>query len=303
MINTLSPVIIFSYDRINPLQETINALLKNTLANETDVIVYSDGYKPDSKHKVSEVREYLKTIKGFKSFKVIKRKYNFGLSKNVINGVTEVMNEYGKAIVLEDDIITSSNFILYMNQSLEFYENNDHIFAISGYSPNLSSLSNILEDTYLSYRPSSWGWATWKDCWDLTDWAVSDYEEFIKDRSRVKFFNTGGIDMSRMLKHFKEGKNDSWAIRWAYAMSKAKMYCIYPTVSKVNNIGFGEDATHCKGENIYLTNQDNGFKENFKFTNNFKPSKKIAKEFKDQYSYRSKALKKIKSYLRRHYLS
>ena len=152
---------------------------------------------------------------------------------------------------------------------------------------------------YLSYRPSSWGWATWKDQWDSIDWDVKDFDEFINDRQAVKKFNRGGIDMTRMLKHCMQGKNHSWAIRWSYSMSKQDKYCVYPKVSKVQNIGFGNDATNCTGVDIYQTNLDDGEQVKFNFTKDITIDQQIAKEFRYTFSYRNKALNRLQNYIGR----
>ena len=104
--------------------------------------------------------------------------------------------------------------------------------------------------------------------------------------------------MTRMLKHCMEGKNHSWAIRWSYAMYKQNKYCIYPKVSKIQNIGFGEDATNCSGINIYQTQLDTSLECQFNFTDSLVPNTKIAKEFKYQYSYTNKLIKKTIGYIR-----
>jgi len=291
-----APIIIFTYNRLDSLTHSINSLLHNTGASETNIIIYSDSWKNDkSKLDVLKVRKYLHTIHGFKSVEIIERSQNFGLAKNIIEGVSSVINKYGKVIVLEDDLLTSSNFIEYMNQSLSFYESNNNIFSISGYTGKLKSLNILENDVYLSYRPSSWGWATWKDQWDNIDWTVSDFSEFINDKKKVKKLNRGGIDMARMLKHCMQGKNHSWAIRWSYAMSKQDKYCVYPKVSKIQNIGFGDDATNCTGVDIYQTTIDKSNKNNFKFTQDIKIVKQIVKEFKYVFSYRNKLIKRIKN--------
>lgn len=278
--------------------QTIEHLKNNTLANHSDLIIFSDACKTDKdENSVQEVRSYLRSVKGFNSCTIIERKDNFGLARNIIEGVTEVIDEFGKVVVLEDDLLTSRNFLCYMNESLEYYQDWQDIFSISGYTGNLPSLSKC-HDTYLSYRPSSWGWATWKYQWDNIDWSVSDFEEFIKNKKEVKRFNRGGIDMTRMLKHYMEGKNNSWAIRWSYAMYKQDKYCVYPKVSKIQNIGFGENATHCSGINIYQTTLDKTLKCNFDFTDEIIPDIQIVKEFKYQYSYRNKLIKKSAGILR-----
>ena len=186
-----------------------------------------------------------------------------------------------------------------MNQALSFYENDERIFAISGYTGNLPNLKSLNEEGYLSYRPSSWGWATWKKEWDKNDWDVKDFNTFIKDRKAIKKFNRGGVDMTRMLKHCMEGKNHSWAIRWSYNMYKLDKYCFYPKISKIQNIGFGGDATNCKGLDIYQTFLDNSDNCNFKFNKNIEVNHKITKEFAYIFSYTNKAIKRIKNYISR----
>lgn len=294
-----APIIIFCYNRLDSLKLLINSLLKNKEFLETELIIYSDAAKTSHDLKnVELVRAYVDSMDIINRKTIIKREVNFGLAKNIINGVTEVINNFGKVIVLEDDLIVSENFLCYMNSALNFYKNREYIFSISGYTAQLKSLKNYEKDTYLSYRPSSWGWATWKNKWDGIDWKIEHFNEFSKDRVEVNRFNRGGIDMYRMLKHYMIGKNNSWAIRWAYAMYKKDKYAIYPKISKIQNIGFGEDATHCKGENIYKTSLDNTSRCSFIFNDEKIINNKIASEFRYQYSYYNKLSKKLSIWLK-----
>lgn len=289
----LAPIVLFVYNRVNNTKQTIEAMQNNTLAIESNLYIYSDAAKnSNANQSVSQVRKYIKSLSGFKTITIIERESNFGLAKSIIEGVSEVIKVHNKVIVLEDDLLTSRNFITYMNQALDFYKEDKNIFSISGYTGKLASLSNLKDDVYLSYRPSSWGWATWKDQWDGIDWDVTDFDKFIKNKKEVKQFNRGGIDMTRMLKHCMEGKNHSWAIRWSYAMFKQDKYCIYPKVSKIQNIGFGEGATNCSGVNIYRTDLDTSLECEFNFTDEIVPKHELIKEFKYQYSYINKLIKK-----------
>jgi len=290
----MTPIIIFTYNRLYDIQETISKLKDNFLSKDSEIFIFSDYAKKEKDiESVNKVREFLYTIDGFKTITIIERKENYGLARNIIEGVTEIINKYEKVIVLEDDLITSKNFLNYMNDTLEFYKNDDSIFAVSGFCWDLPSLKNLDDDIFIAYRPASWGWATWKNQWENIDWNIKDYETFLKDKIAIKKFNRGGMDMTRMLRHFKEGKNNSWAIRWAYAMSKQNKYCIYPKLSKVQNIGFGDTATHCTGEHIHKTILDESENTKFKFSKNLEINKQILREFRYQNSYLNKALKKI----------
>lgn len=298
----LAPIVLFVYNRIDHTKLTIKALQDNTLAKDSELYIYSDGPKNDSVDmSIVNLRAYLKSIDGFKNVNIIERKENYGLARNIIEGVTDIINKHGKVIVLEDDLLTSQNFLCYMNSALEYYQTRNDIFSVSGYTGVLPSLTkfNYTFDSYLSYRPSSWGWATWKYQWENIDWDVSDFEEFIQNKKEVKKFNRGGIDMARMLKSYINNKNNSWAIRWSYAMYKKDKYCVYPKLSKVQNIGFGIEATHCSNIDIYQTTLDNSKRCEFNFTDEIIPDTQLAKEFRYKFSYTNKLLKKTSGYIKK----
>jgi len=237
------PIVIFTYRR--KIDELIKSLLKNKLAKYSNLYIFSDGYKNAiDKKDVLEVRESLKDISGFKNITIKESKLNNGLANSVIYGVTEIINQYTKVIVLEDDLIVADNFLDYMNEALEFYNKNQKIWSISGYTPNLECLNNYDKDIFLSVRASSWGWATWKDRWIRIDWDIKDWDDFKKDKNAIKSFNRAGNDMFKMLEIQMLGKIDSWAIRWCYNQFRFNAYTIYPTKSKLVNNGFDDKGTH-----------------------------------------------------------
>ena len=292
--NNLAPICLFTYNRLEETRKTIEALQKNYLARESELFVFSDGWKSEtSKEKIESVRAFLKTITGFKKVTIIEKKINNGLANSIINGVTQIINEYGNVIVLEDDLVTSPNFLNFMNQSLGFYENNNKIFSISGYTLNLKSLKTLREDVYLGYRASSWGWATWKRSWIDIDWEIKDYLEFKKSIFKKKRFNNGGSDMTKMLQNQMMGKIDSWAIRWCYNQYKRNQYTVFPKESKVISIGFGENATHTKKTQRFDTVLDSEGEVNFLFVNTNDTNKKLMKEFKAKFSVLNRLKDKI----------
>lgn len=256
-MNNLAPILLFTYNRIDHLNTTINSLLKNNLAGESNLIIFSDGAKNGNDKKyVDEVRAQLKKINGFKSIKIIEREINFGLADSIITGVEETLQRFDKVIVLEDDLVFSENFLQFMNNALEFYNDDKKIFSISGYSHPLEIPPSYKDDVFVLPRASSWGWATWKNRWKKADWAVKDFQKFKKDKNLQKAFNRGGEDLTPMLKAQMFGYIDSWAIRWSYAHFKNAAYSIYPVKSKVNHIGNDFSGTHAH-KNIFLSELDN----------------------------------------------
>ncbi|WP_281682919.1 sugar transferase [Zunongwangia profunda] len=241
----LAPICLFTYNRLIETRMTIQSLQRNYLASESDLIIYSDGAKHKAAESgVNQVREFLKTINGFKSVKVVESKFNMGLANSIISGVSQVLKNFDNVIVLEDDLILSRNFLNFMNQSLHLYQSNSLVFSVSGYSQKLKFPLDYSYDAYFKGRATSWGWATWKDRWQLVDWKVN--KEELKKTNSFKELNRYGYDLKKMLIDHVDGKNDSWAIRFTYYQIKSNKVTVAPVISKVQNIGFGENATHCK---------------------------------------------------------
>ena len=163
MTNT-APIALFVYNRLWHTKQTIEALQKNELASESELIIHSDGAKNSNKLlKVKEVRDYIGTIGGFKKVTIIEQKTNLGLALSIIRGVTKTVNEHGKIIVLEDDMVTSPYFLKFMNDALKFYENEDKVWHICGWNYPIDVTSK--NDVYLYRIMECWGWATWKVKW------------------------------------------------------------------------------------------------------------------------------------------
>ena len=291
---TLAPICLFTYNRLSEVETTVQALKKNFLASESDLFIFSDGPKNnDSIPKVNEVRKYLKTIFGFKSITIVESETNKGLANSIISGVTEIVNKFGKVIVLEDDLITSPNFLNFMNQALSYYKNHNLIHSVSGYTHDLPSLKNYKNDFYLGYRGCSWGWGTWKNKWEAVDWNVSSYRNFKRNPIEQLKFMRGGSDMPKMLKSQMNGRIDSWAIRWCYHQFKNDLWTVFPSISKVASIGFGDTATHTKKTKRFYTTLDDTSITDFNFNTNFIPDKDILKEFKNNYSIRKRLVDKL----------
>lgn len=297
----LAPIILFVYNRPWHTQQTVEALQKNELAIESELFIYSDAPKnKQAIEKVDKVREYIKTVDGFKKVRVIERSKNWGLADSIIDGVTKSINEYGRVIVLEDDLVTSPYFLRYMNEGLEFYHDNHQIMSISGYTLPPTSMKfpkNFADDVYLNYRNSSWGWATWADRWDLVDWEIKDFHQFINDPEQKKLFNRGGDDLTNMLISQMEGKIDSWAIRFSYAHFKQRMYSICPHNSYVNNIGHDGTGTHC-GETHIFENNLSKAKQTCNFIKGIQINEDVMLEFKKFYRKRSLPVQGVNKILR-----
>ena len=275
-----APIVLFVYNRPWHTQQTVEALQKNEQAAESDLFIFADGAKTENDEKVNEVRKYIKTITGFKSITIFEKEKNCGLANSVIAGVAEIINKFGKVIVVEDDIVTSKYFLKFMNEALNFFENDERIFSVSAYTYPAKTMKipkSYKHDIYLSYRHGSWGWGTWKERWSSVDWRVSDFNDFSQNVEFQKTFNRSGADMSGMLKAQIEGRIDSWAIRFDYSLFKQNKFNIRPVKSLVNNVGLDNSGTHTGADEKLITILDDNWQPKIE---TIEPNKTILKNFR-----------------------
>jgi hypothetical protein len=248
----LAPIALFTYNRLWHTQQTVEALQKNKLASESELFIYSDDAKnDDARVSVDEVRKYIDNINGFKKVTVIKREKNWGLADSIIDGVTKIVNEYGKIIVLEDDLITSPYFLKFMNEALEFYKDEKKVWHISGwnYPIETSGLNNV----FLWRLMNCWGWATWANRWEYYEKDVyKTMQEFSKDD--IKRFNLDGVeDFFGQVTANYEKKINTWAIFWYVTIFKKNGLCLNPTQTFVENIGNDASGTNCGKTDIFTS--------------------------------------------------
>ena len=241
----LAPIVLFVYNRLDCLKKTIESLKENNESKNSIIYIYSDNYNDSSsREKVEEVRRYIKTIEGFKKVFVIERDRNYGLAKNIINGVTEVVNKHFKVIVLEDDLVVGKYFLKYMNDGLNMYESNNSVISIHGYS---YFANNSTDETYFIKTADNLGWATWKSRWQLFEPnAEKLYEKIVSHSGSSEFDRNNAYPFTKMLKMQADRELNSWAIRWYATAFIHKKYTLYPCKSLVFHIGDGADATNYK---------------------------------------------------------
>ncbi|MEK6477324.1 glycosyltransferase [Catalinimonas sp. 4WD22] len=269
--------------------------------------IFSDGARNEEQEdKVNQVRKCLRKVTGFKKVIVHYRESNLGLAQNIIGSVNEVVNKYGKAIVLEDDLICSPSFLVYMNKALDKYKEHSRVFSVSAYTPaylEKKAFHHYEYDAYFNYRNSSWGWGTWADRWKQVDWKVEDFNEFARSERLQKLFNRGGDDLSDMLMAQQRGEIDSWSIRFTYAHFKQDALSLCPTRSLIGNVGFDGSGTNCDTDILMKNDMERKLtkKTEFAFPQEVRVDEKILKSFR--WIYERSLYKRIINKLNRYLLS
>lgn len=258
-----APVIVFAFNRVDHLRRTFDALMENIGADEAEIFVYVDKPADDDVvniKKNKKVVEYLLSQKEVfdKAFKRVeyriaeKRK---GVRVNITSGISEVIHEYGRAIMVEDDILTAKDFLKVMDDMLEFYEQDERVFTVGGYSEPLKSLESYDKDVYAIYRTSSWGWGTWADRFDTIDFEMSDGAALLKDKALMKKLKRGGTDLPGMIHNQLAGLSDAWDIQATLAQAMQDRFTVLTTESRVINMGLDNSGVHCS------TNSTNSIKQ------------------------------------------
>lgn len=269
-----APIGLIVYNRPEHTRQTVEALLQNDLSNESELHIFSDAARNEkSKQGVEEVREYLKTISGFKKITTHYAENNLGCKTSVIGAIMELSSKYDRFIIVEDDIVTAKTFLSYINEALDFYECDERIFSVTGHGLPLRIPKDYTHDIYLSPRSMIWGWGTWSDRVKNIDWEVSDYAAFCRNRSLQKEFEQGGEDLTKILHRQMKGEIDTWDIQMAYHQFKTQQYCICPVKSQVTNIGIDGSGVHFKSaQNKYRVAKE---ETTFSFIENIQPDKRI----------------------------
>ncbi len=245
----LAPIAFFCFNRADKTKLVLDALAKNDLAAESEIFIFCDGPRNiKDLAAIKEVHTVIDSVTGFKNIHVIKREINHGSQFSIIFGINSTLENHDSVIVIEDDIITSKDFLNFSNQSLNFYESDKSIWCVSGfnYPKNLVTFpTDCVEDVFfVRGKSSSWGWGTWKDRWQKIDFEVKDYADFVKNKNLVKEFNRAGSNMADMLRMQKEGRINAWDIQMSYAMFKNNGYTVHSLKPLTKNIGFDASGTH-----------------------------------------------------------
>ena len=248
---SLSPIGLSTYSRLQHLKQTIEALKSNALAKKSDLYVFSDAAKPGDEEKVAKVRKYLDTISGFKNIHVFKRTQNSRVRNNR-DGISDILNKYGKCIYLEEDIVTAPGFLTFMNASLDVYEKEEKIFCISGYSPPINIPAGYRSDTFILRRACAWGMGIWHDRFKRISYLdKAEVLSRFSNNMEIEELSKYGEDLLRMILLDADGKMDALDVKIFYHQFLNEKYTVYPRKSLVKNIGHDGSGIHCVQTNKF----------------------------------------------------
>lgn len=297
----IAPIALFVYNRPRHVRYCIESLQKNFLADKSELFIFSDGAKDCGQEKnVRSVREYIRNIQGFKRLHIVEQPENKGLASNIISGVTDLVEKYGRVIVLEDDLIVSPWFLTFMNEVLETYKDEENIVNVNGH---LLKGKEPFPETFLLSFANSWGWGTWKRGWDLFEPDGKKLLRELEARNLTRKFDfDGAYHFTRMLREQIAGMNSSWAIRWNASIFLKGKLSLNSGRSLVTNIGFDGTGTHCDKYGLFATDLYTGQVKVEKLSllqENKNARKMLARIYRFDNSYYNKIRVRILNFLHR----
>lgn len=180
----------------------------------------------------------VKNIAGNFDFKygdveIIEHTKKLGLKDHIIK-CADFAFEYGSVIVLEEDLIVSPGFYIYVQKALSYYENEQSVAGISLYAQRFNESAQLpfepLQTEYSVYfmrLVCSWGQA----------WTKKQWEEFKKWYSKV---DPSVVDQTNNLPdNIKKWSNFSWKKFFNAYMQKSDKFFVYP---------YSGFSTHCGDE-------------------------------------------------------
>ena len=250
---TLAPILLFAYNRPDHLAQTLSALRANLLAAESTLYIYSDAPATEKDAAgVAAVRALIQNVEGFQHVEVIERDTNWGLATNIIAGVTERVNAWGRVIVLEDDLLTSPYFLTFMNEGLSLYATIEQVMCVQAH---VLATPEQLPETFFIRFANSWGWATWQRAWQQFEPDGRVLLRGLEQRQATRRFDFDGrYPFTRMLRRQIAGQNHSWAIRWNASLFLADGLSLNAGRSLVRNIGTDGSGTNFKRAAEFRTN-------------------------------------------------
>lgn len=279
----LAPIALSAYSRVKHIQQTVDALAANDLADQSDLYVFSDAPRPGDEAIVAEMRNFLDSITGFKNVTIIKRETN-NRAFNNRDGIRQLLSKYGKMIFLEEDIVTAPGFLKFINQGLNVYEKREDVFAVCGYTPPIRMPKDYADDIFLCPRFSAWGYGFWKNSFDQIIFDREQYRRLLKDKSRLNQFRKNGEDLVSLLAKEADERIDAMDVKIFFTQFIYQSYVVCPVRSLTLNTGFDGTGIHCGTTKRYDVDLWKQIRE-FKTPLDIQPDNRINRKL---YLFRSK---------------
>lgn len=283
-----TPVAVFAFNRPAHVARTLASLERCAGLTQITLHCYCDGSRsPQEEAAVAQTREVVRAWAERHPARIVERERNLGLFGSVVSGVSELCEQYGRCIIIEDDLTVSPDFLDYMRVALDRYEDETNVFQISGFMFPVQHPAR--PDAFFLPLTTTWGWATWQRAWTSFEAGADDAHARLADpETRRRFDLDDSYPYSAMLEQRLANGNDSWGILWWWSVFRAGGLVLHPRRSLVRNEGFDASGTHCTTDSTNFPEMEIGLQSS-------EPARPL--EWPAQITTDLAALARIKAYL------
>ena len=253
------PILIICYNRSQYIREQVKQIKK---VKPVKIFIACDGPKNEEDVvKVNNVRNlYLDLIDWDCEIQTNFRDENLGCYKGVKGALEWFYSINERGIIIEDDIIPTTDFFFFMEVMLDYYKNDKNIFCVSGCNLGYDSKDIIFGSKIMNM----WGWATWSDRFSEVDFSISSWQYvqnkklYLYKRLRSDLFDYDHNWINYWIDIFNRAVNNenfsTWDYQLIYNQLVKEKLAIFPGVNLIKNLGFEQDATHTTAENHVAKN-------------------------------------------------
>ena len=241
-----APIAIFAYKRVEPLSQVLTALEACPEFHRSPVFLFFDGPKSDADRARTDAVRAMVRGRLRDNMTLIEASSNQGIYRSIVDGVTRLCNEFGRAIVIEDDVVVAPATLTWLNHGLEAYAEEPRVWQVSAHQHPIPEFASRNDGVFLPLM-TSWGWATWKRAWDRFEPNVEDWPAAVRDPETRRRFD---LDSSYPYTELMEAqlsrpiKQWDWDVRFWWNVYSNDGVSLFPPRSLVVNIGFDDAATH-----------------------------------------------------------
>jgi len=246
-----TPILLILFNRPNYTRNVINAM---RLVKPRKVYLAADGprpERPEDQARCEATREAaLQAIDWDCEVKMRFQDQNLGCGQNPSQAITWLLEEEPFGIILEDDCIPNESFFYFCEYFLKKFEYDERVWMVSG--TNMTHQWKPEQwDYFYSLIGSTWGWATWRRAWQqydyyMANWANPRVQELMRNMFEPLVYKVISMEFQYTYEGYYKGS--VWDFQWNFTRIMNNGLTVMPAYNLVSNVGFGEEATHTKGE-------------------------------------------------------
>ena len=237
-----APVLLIIFNRPDTTKQVFEAIRR---AKPPKLYVSADAPRPGNEQdyvNCSKAREIVKNVDWVCNVQYRFLNQNLGCGYGPATAISWAFENEDRLIILEDDCVPSLPFFDFCNHCLETYANDTRVWIVSGRSHHENSKYFEDQDYIFSHYGHTWGWATWKRCWNQFDIDMKKWNDFISQGGFLNSFYSKkeGAFYNNFYRKLATDKNLSkhvWDYQHVLGIHLNGGLSITPAKNLIHNIG------------------------------------------------------------------